>query len=1806
MGKSLFKLLTDLGEYINERKKSYITNPEDFKLIKEVLGYEGKYDGMSHHLNINVQANCIVQYSKDRQRWQNNFIEYKNVCKENCYIRVRRHNRVEEATVVINIKPREILLSSKSREKEYDGTLLKCEEIIMQGDGFCQDECPEILVSGKIRIVGKSQNMFNYKFPESVIGNNYNIRKEFGILQILPRKNKYYVEIHMKSKEVIYNGQEHSVLGIEEDYIQISHNKYEIQAELKMLREINAGEYVYELIDKIKILDVDQQDVTEQFQIKIIPGFLKIKKRNICLSSNSLSKEYDGKTLEDKEVKITGDGLSDTDIMYAIAYGRQKIVGESENKIFYKFRNKDVEANYNIIKNNGTLTINKRKNPFIIMIKGKSATYIYDGKEHEINGLENEKFCINNQWFDIKGITSSAKLLHTGVLNTEINGKIIIYDSDNNDVSDQFNIHITPGKLKIEKRYIKLKSESKTIEYNGEYLEDHNIIIDEGNFCEDETPEFTEFRKIKYVGKCKNSFIFKFPKEVCKNDYKIDVDYGILKVINRKQKYQIEVQLKSKEVLYDGMVHSLFGIEQEKIEINENIYFLELDGEVKNAKDSGEYIYNSIKKIKVYDYNNQEVSEQFKINIIPGKLIIKKRNVMLISKSAIKEYDGIELINQKIEIEGEGFANNEGIKQIEFSGKQLLVGECLNAFSYVLQENTNINNYNILVTEGKLTVVNRKNPFEIEIEGENKKYFYDGNEKELSEYKNLLFKVNGAKFQIKGITNVVTGVEEGIYQQTNSQDVKVLDIFGNDVSKQFKVISKPGVLEIVHKSEIESKSISKDTVIENAWNRLWRKSNNFVVNKEEACDKGKAIHRNEIDLRYKKKLEPVEEIDVLAKLHNYIVKEFKTVTLLTEIEITDREYELLMFYLKRRYQEFEKYIKKPIVDVKLAVALVQIGIRNYENNYWPQVEKEIGVKKIDRVGQNWLGRSFYKTLDVLGKPLCKENEFVTNILMHCFITNLYANKFFDFLFQYYRIDLRRDISNLNQNNLHQLCNNIINLSSKRNNLLSDYVSMSVCAANEYCEKIISDSLRMIDNNFWDNNEDINCLLDRMKNLFDVWITKSEFYKDEKVNRKKFYSKKQFKKPYLMKTKYTEQFEIVFPSQNISQNIKSANSIADSKAKWVIVSTGGRKEEHVVYIYKDLEYQTKETSIFINPEEIFDGYLFELFYDDMLVHEFRWERHDEQFFLTNGKNISSKQLEEKLIIAFVKENSYIISEDIVYQGRSCGLKYYELNLHEGSVINTAKQCFYVGSLPKKGLLSVGKVKDVFVSKDGIEISLVVYKKSPILIIAVEQSYFSGTAIIINDHINKLSEIKSIYIGRKNENRIYSINLNDLYGEKEGYNKIIIDYPSSHRSIDKIEYYLLREFTYQFKSAPYIFENTGVLELNYKVLGEKINTNQKVSFNEIQFEINKLDNDILRIPIKYDESINFKVPILLTSWDRLNWNYKKMEDIWHNDLNNMLYIIFPTDSIAMCVEGKKSIISECYFNKLKDGIFDCDLTKLKSYFDAKKTMEQISIHWSKNKKILFKVIQKSILIEAQIYINKKTNEIVSKLDIIGKNSYFADLYCEDILLVEKELVVDNCVNFNVEVETAEYTIKIYEAENEFGFDDEYIYIGEKKQELVNPLDLIGGCMCIEQIIIQNDNALFINQDYRYYFFIEDMLEENKYSGILVATFHRAEVMYASKAIVKIIDINNPIYIRIERLTYENKKELFVYDRQKKAILDDSYKSNKKERYFWIDSQYDYCKVNYISSNIRNKNEGYNWLEEKENSKHRQFSIWKNKGE
>ena len=1811
------------------------------------------------------------------------------------------------------VKPRDVLLRSSSSTQEYNGHYLINANVEILKDGFCDGDQPIITVSGKQRLVGESKNVFSFSFPEGVCPDDYSVVKDYGLLTIRNRKEKYHIDIHLNGAEFTYDGKTHFVSGIEEDTVDIDGNTYHVSITDVPASGKDAGKYEHVLENSPVISDDINQDVSDQFEVNIIPSALVIHKRKIILESGSSKKEYDGICLINTDISISGDGLADGDYMEAHTTGVQTIVGKSINTIDYLFIGSDKACNYNIQKREGILEVSDRIDKPRINIAAKSLIALYDGTEHYVGGFESNSFDFNGHTFCISGLSAHASLLHAGSIETVITGKANVYDEDGHDVSAQFDVHAIPGTLCVTPRRVILKSGSSSREYNGSYLLNPQIDIVGDGFIDGEKPFFAMSGMQRSVGKSENSFTYQFPASVNAEDYSITAIYGTLEVLNRSEKYSLAVTLKSQEIKYDAEEHTVDGIEEEEIVVAGYTYHLNIIDKPAIGRNVGVYPHAGISSTTIYDSDGNDVSAQFNLVIRHGTLIIKCRNITLISASGEKEYDGIPLSVNGLEIQGDGLAAGDEIEPV-FTGSQLLIGQSKNTFTYYFRREDAWKNYNIHLVEGILTVRPRKIPLEASFIGESRTFLYDGEEKTLPQYKHLMFYRNGALFSALGITNVVSGTEEGIYIPELPTNLKIVDQYGNNVTDQFRVIFTPGKLTILHnpafdplpdeKTEVENKSshdtleetvneIEEDNYDENTKDSALTEEDSIEAeptpsdtlsteeededNSSDICDASPinaeivdtettngeddqtdnnnltegsdsiqnvpstedideydiAIHdilnkisgksssdeikkytrkeleqlyqdtkellygKGEIDSDYQHILKHWEAKSDLAVLRNRIVDQLPNITLLSEIEVSDKEFELLSNYSRKRINIAQMNSDYIAADFLFTLTMVQIGIRYYENNFWPQVGKVLhGI--ISQTERKWIGNTVTKTLLVLGKPVYNETEFVTNILMHSFITDSYSSRFFDYLFSFYRIDLERDVSGLQESDIDYICESIINPYAKRKQLLSEYTAMSVRAAREYCKGIIEKALHMIDSRFWD--EDLyeeDSLTGRLRERFDEWSDQSLFYQSEKQkNKYRMYGKQRirlFRTPHLVCNNESGTFTILLPPQMIP--VDDEKSLPE--VNWFIVSSERRE-------YRcDLEegfsgFRTKPRVFTVASNEIFSRFVFLLFSGQTLLRSFYWDAHEAVFFSDNWEGIKADNLSPGKVYAFCKHENRILSESILYEGWEHGLKYYELGLKEGDFVQVlGEDNYYVGRIPSPGLSSENRLNNVVVEDDEGD-SIPIYNVNPQIIIEVEEGQLQGTAIIVNKKINRLADMHfiDIHVGHTSDTKYYFIHAGKLDGVQEGHNSITVDYPNSTKHLH-LEYYLLPGFKYRFSDAPYIFADTGTLTLYWATLDKDPRS--------IQFNMSDLVNGILSVDTD-GMTMKFTVPLLLTSWDMETWTYQKEDDIWHNDFQSILYIRYPSDNISLFVGGAAKYESACNYHVRSDGIFNCDLTRLKSYFNNKIMISTICMYADYKETELLRIIQKSILISAKLIADPCNRQIKAELDIVGKNEYFADLYCEDVLLAEKEPIENNVILFrDIDVDTADYTVIIYESDDEFGFDEDFELVGKHTQSLINASDLVGGRMKVKYISYGSKHqTLDFPPEYDYYLFLEEQRTNDTYDGIVAGVFRKKEVMYASKVSIRINDLSDPREVYVSGLNTSGKPgNLLIFDRKKTAIVDFKEKYLWSKRYIQLNQITCTWSVEYIGANARLLTLANEWIVEQERLKNKPFTIWKN---
>ena len=184
-------------------------------------------------------------------------------------------------------------------------------------------------------------------------------------------------------------------------------------------------------------------------------------------------------------------------------------------------------------------------------------------------------------------------------------------------------------------------------------------------------------------------------------------------------------------------------------------------------------------KIKIVDANNKDVSEMYARTILPGKLIINKRSVLITSQSATKTYDGSALTRPAVTITGDGFVLGE-LAKAEATGSITKVGSTPNAIRYTTTGAFNAANYSIALSVGTLTVTEKPKPeprrtFNLTIN-----YVYQNGKRAAASYNRGGLK-NGETFDITspviaGYTASETVVSGTIY----NRDIKVTVIYTAD------------------------------------------------------------------------------------------------------------------------------------------------------------------------------------------------------------------------------------------------------------------------------------------------------------------------------------------------------------------------------------------------------------------------------------------------------------------------------------------------------------------------------------------------------------------------------------------------------------------------------------------------------------------------------------------------------------------------------------------------------------------------------------------------------------------------------------------------------------------------------------------------------------------------------------------------------------------------------------------------------------------------------------------------------------------
>ena len=463
---------------------------------------------------------------------------------------------------------------------------------------------------------------------------------------------------------------------------------------------------------------------------------------------------------------------------------------------------KDIDGYTAVPNQDATITVDLNGNNSInvyyyqnVSLKANSAEVTYNGKDQSVSGFTGAP-----EGADFSNITVGAHGTDAGTYDAQFaNGTVGTVDKTEKYIV----VSAEDSKLVIGKAKVTLKSADLSKTYDGTALENSGTALaTETGFAEGEGATYTFTGSQTVVGSSANAFTYTLNEGTKAENYDIDRTEGKLTVTDREEadKYEITVTANSATKTYDGTEKTVSGVTDTTFTNDKGARFtVEGLSATVSGTDAGEYANEVGGTPVVRDAAGNDVTSQFKVKTVNGKLVIDKRAVTIKPKNATKTYDGKPLKATEWEVVSGSFVDGQSIADPQYDGSQTVPGSSESSITtWGYAEGTNADNYNITAAKGSLTVTDRADgeKYEITVTANSAEFTYDGNEHAVEGFETLEFTVDGNKYTVSGLSASVSGTDAGTYPNNVTGTAKVTDAAGNDVTSQFSVTTESGSLVI--------------------------------------------------------------------------------------------------------------------------------------------------------------------------------------------------------------------------------------------------------------------------------------------------------------------------------------------------------------------------------------------------------------------------------------------------------------------------------------------------------------------------------------------------------------------------------------------------------------------------------------------------------------------------------------------------------------------------------------------------------------------------------------------------------------------------------------------------------------------------------------------------------------------------------------------------------------------------------------------------------------------------------------------------
>lgn len=684
------------------------------------------------------------------------------------------YENIVKVSGTLTVTKRNVILTSATDSKAYDGTPLTNSNITVGGDGFAEGEGAAYDVTGSQTVAGTSDNTFTYTLNKGTLEGNYDITKAVGKLTVTASEN--VIIVTAASADKTYDGTPLTDAG----YAYTGELAGDDKVVATVEGSITDAGTQENKVTQVRIMRGTEEVTDSYSHIDKVSGTLTVTKRNVILRSADDSKAYDGTPLTNSNVTAGGDGFAAGEGASYDVTGSQTEAGSSPNTFSYVLNEGTKENNYNIIKNDGTLTVTP--NLTEIRIKASDADKMYDGTPLSRNAYSRIGELVEG---DTLEVMVAGSITDAGSTDNIVTGVKVMRGSE--DVTSSYgNIVFEKGTLTVTKREVILTSASDSKAYDGTALTNSMVTVSGDGFAEGEGASYNVTGSQTEAGKSDNTFTYKLNKGTKEGNYVIVPKEGVLEVTRNMT--EISVTAGSAKEKYNGAP------------LLSNTYFSTgtlADGDSLVVMVEGQItdvgtVKNTVTSVKVMRGSKDVTDSYGNIITANGKLEVTKREVILTSASDSKEYDGTPLTNDLVTVSGDDFVKGEGAAY-DVTGSQTFAGTSENTFTYALKDNTKADNYEVTTVFGNLEVTNNeaeKRIITITAASDTKPYdgtaltkaSADVEDQLLADTDTLLFTVEGSQTIVGSSANKV-------------QNVSIMN-GTEDVTDYYTVITADGTLKV--------------------------------------------------------------------------------------------------------------------------------------------------------------------------------------------------------------------------------------------------------------------------------------------------------------------------------------------------------------------------------------------------------------------------------------------------------------------------------------------------------------------------------------------------------------------------------------------------------------------------------------------------------------------------------------------------------------------------------------------------------------------------------------------------------------------------------------------------------------------------------------------------------------------------------------------------------------------------------------------------------------------------------------------------